>query len=425
MTINTEMQVKDFRAIHHADILLNGITVIAGINGSGKSTLSKLLYSAFENTNRLEDIYIAIYQKSLTNITEIYQQIKMAFPKLEPLRTFIRNLYEKGKRDKARELLVKALDTLRSAIIHDEDNEMAKRIRNIIEYNLNVHGTIDEVLQSVLTTFDSAEEAREKNMANRPIKELDAAMADEFDENSLLEYVSLSEYGVPFFDKKVSKVPILHYIKNTTYIDSPLAINFSERPYRHDDWKRDSLDEKLRMDGIKDYNKDIYSYISRDIIKGEALLSENMEEIYYTREDGQAFALQDCATGVKSFAMLQMLLRNGHINDRSLIIIDEPEAHLHPQWIVEYAKVVVELNKQVGAKFFIATHSTDMVSALRYIAEKEKTLDKLAYYNAVVAKDAPYMFDYKPLGIDIEPIFESFNKSFSLIEKYGEDNGEV
>ena len=75
MTINTEMQVKDFRAIHHADILLNGITVIAGINGSGKSTLSKLLYSAFENTNRLEDIYVAIYQKSLTNITEIYQQL--------------------------------------------------------------------------------------------------------------------------------------------------------------------------------------------------------------------------------------------------------------------------------------------------------------------------------------------------------------
>jgi hypothetical protein len=27
------------------------------------------------------------------------------------------------------------------------------------------------------------------------------------------------------------------------------------------------------------------------------------------------------------------------------------------------------------------------------------------------------------LGHDIEPIFESFNKSFDLIEKYGVDNG--
>ena len=42
-----KISVKDFRAIHSADIDLNGITVIAGVNGSGKSTLSRLLYTIF------------------------------------------------------------------------------------------------------------------------------------------------------------------------------------------------------------------------------------------------------------------------------------------------------------------------------------------------------------------------------------------
>ena len=42
-----KISVKDFRAVHSADIDLNGITVIAGVNGSGKSTLSRLLYTIF------------------------------------------------------------------------------------------------------------------------------------------------------------------------------------------------------------------------------------------------------------------------------------------------------------------------------------------------------------------------------------------
>ena len=38
------IKINDFRAIKSADIILNGITVVAGLNGCGKSTISKLLY---------------------------------------------------------------------------------------------------------------------------------------------------------------------------------------------------------------------------------------------------------------------------------------------------------------------------------------------------------------------------------------------
>ena len=48
-----KITVKDFRAIHSADIALNGITVIAGVNGSGKSTLSRLLYTIFDKVKTL------------------------------------------------------------------------------------------------------------------------------------------------------------------------------------------------------------------------------------------------------------------------------------------------------------------------------------------------------------------------------------
>ena len=55
----------------------------------------------------------------------------------------------------------------------------------------------------------------------------------------------------------------------------------------------------------------------------------------FTRADGKTFDLNEVATGIKAFSIIQLLLKNGHIDNRTLLIIDEPESHLHPQWIVE------------------------------------------------------------------------------------------
>ena len=115
-----------------------------------------------------------------------------------------------------------------------------------------------------------------------------------------------------------------------------------------------------------------------------------------------------------------MLLKSLYLDENTLLIIDEPEAHLHPQWIVEYARLIILLHKRLGVKFFIASHSTDMVSALRYISEKDKCLSSVSYY---VAEEDSYKrnsYIFKSLDQDIEPIFESFNKSFKVLEGYVE-----
>jgi predicted ATPase len=142
------------------------------------------------------------------------------------------------------------------------------------------------------------------------------------------------------------------------------------------------------------------------------------DEFKFKRVDGAVFNLLDVATGIKAFSILQLLLKNGHLNEKTLLIIDEPESNLHPQWIIEYARVIVLLNKALGVKFFIASHNPDMVSAIRYISEKEGVLKNVNFYLANKQENT-FVYNYHYLDKNIDPIFESFNIAINRINQYG------
>ena len=400
-----KISVKDFRAIHCADIDLNGITVIAGVNGSGKSTLSKLLYTIFNKVKALDDVYWNAFRLEIQPIEEVGQQI------YDTLKPSDFGLIIGGEVKDERENIQKCVSLLAESFSQDEKT---KRLVSIIKYNLGVDIKGREDLNIILDKFDEAVARYEDRKRNRSFEELGNEIASELQDDDIIRKVSVSEYGYTFFGPGVESVPLLHSVKFCTYIDTPKKL---EIPFSYSEW------DYINSQKDATHNQEISKYLSDNILKGDASYSEQSKTLIYQRNDGQTFDLSQSATGVQAFAFLQLLLKKGLINDRSLIIIDEPEAHLHPQWIVEYAKVLVELNKKTKARFFIATHSTDMVSALRYISEKEETLDHLSYYRAVPTDADAYTYDYQNMGTDIEPIFESFNKSYELIEKYGTDNG--
>jgi len=192
---------------------------------------------------------------------------------------------------------------------------------------------------------------------------------------------------------------------------------FSENHY----W--DDLNEKLQYPKNINSKSHLSDIIETDIIKGDISFEESSSPIedegfIFTRVDGAIFNLIQCATGIKSFAIIQLLLKNGFLNEKTLLIIDEPEAHLHPQWIIEYARLLVLINKEIGTKFFIATHNPDMVSALKYISEKENSLSKINFYLSKRDSDS-FNYTFYHLGTDIEEIFSSFNIAIDRINLYG------
>jgi hypothetical protein len=287
-----------------------------------------------------------------------------------------------------------------------EDNK--KKENTEPESLSNVFAKIDELIKSHFNAAIGKINAR-------PASVFEAALSGVFSEGILPGHLEVQEYDEPIYSKDKSNLSIPFSIQNVIYTDTPMVIG--KEGTGVDYWN--DLNELLKKRG-RPVLSDLSQMISSEVIKGDVSVDESPSGrgFLYKRADGISFDLQDCATGIKSFAILQLLLNNGELNDKTLLIIDEPEVHLHPQWIVEYARIIVLLNKHLGVKFFIASHDPDFVGAIRYISEKQGNLDKVNYYLADRSA-TDYVYNYQHLGVDIEPIFKSFNRALERIDLYG------
>jgi len=432
------VNIQGFRAVQEADITLNGITVVAGENGCGKSTLSKFLYYVFKSSHE----YDRLVEEDLNNKLSKYRYF------LDILRE---DLYSNLKQDDDAAAL-EAWNLYRSLLCDEKltnksywnhtfdylnkqykavslDISRVERLKAILCDVLDTNPeekNFDELLKlfraNINELFNVAQIDKHERHANLLKKEL----AIKFSRSRLPEKYKIAEFNSLIIadDKDTFMKP--HSIQQVAYVDTPMLLGIDKSEY--DYWN--SLNEVLYNQSEEaDYNTDINRVIAKDILKGDAsveemnALTDPVNVFIYQREDGTRFNLLECATGIKSFSILQMLLKNGFLNKYSLLIIDEPESHLHPQWIIEYARLIVLLNKQVGVKFFIASHNPDMVSAIKYISEKEEVDHNLNFYMAEPGK-SPYQYTYRHLGAGIEPIFESFNIALDRISLYGTKNEE-
>ena len=142
--------------------------------------------------------------------------------------------------------------------------------------------------------------------------------------------------------------------------------------------------------------------------------------LVYVREDGLHIALLDCSQGIKLFGIMYALLKYGGINEKTFLIVDGVDGYLHPTWLVEYARILVFIRKNLGTRIVISSHYPGMVSAIKYISEKEGVQGGLNFYLAEADAENAYRYTYAPQGNDIENIFGSFNRAFELLDGYGE-----
>lgn len=112
------------------------------------------------------------------------------------------------------------------------------------------------------------------------------------------------------------------------------------------------------------------STIIQETIGGE-FKKENQKFGFNKYLIGKALKIElaNTAFGIKSFGLLQLLNENGYLNKKYLLVLDEPEVHLHPQWQLKYAKIIIELVKN-GIFVIVNTHSPYMLQALKFYSDK-------------------------------------------------------
>ncbi len=444
---NYKYIISNYHAIKSAEIALNGITVLAGENGCGKSTLSRWLYYLINGTRLFEEFTLRNYEKKVNRLLSIQN-----IPARE-MRYFLQTgdddrIYDydfrrtsptlKRGREKEKDIQqflemsvqnIRAFGELLAEFL--EKSKAGARRERILRY-LNI-----EMPQDKQTYRDFAEEFVERNIrllnqiTEKMHSEIEIRSLNQFIDNIKNEYketdaapinIQLYEDGVELIDNE--RISSLFNLQRAIYIDTPMALSNSDsdnffweelKQYAFSDREDIGFEEKKILQRIK------------NIIQGEAKIIEaaspfDEEELHYVSADKKInIEIEKTATGFRTFTYLQRLLENGYFTPDSLLMIDEPEAHLHPQWVVEYARLLVLLQKKIGLKIMIATHNPDMVAALRSIAEREGILPNVSFYIAKKS-NVSHQYEYKNLGSEIGEIFESFNIALSRIESYGASN---
>ncbi len=203
-------------------------------------------------------------------------------------------------------------------------------------------------------------------------------------------------FGDGLQDLEVLREDLDKYITNMYFIETPLVWSFQEM------FQSSELVEsymKSRKQNIEMHYpfllKDLYfnlstkldsSYIPNgakekllEIMKGE--FKEDDNGIFHFHKNNKILNLFNVATGIKSFGILQVLLDNNRLTATSLIILDEPEVHLHPKWQLKMAEIIVEL-VQNGVKVLVNSHSPYMIEALKRYSELFNVDNKTNFYLA-------------------------------------------
>ena len=376
-----KLRVDNFALIKHAEIDIDGITVIAGNNNSGKSTVGKILYSMFNALNDLDDKirsqreeqlmdavrysfyetaresrYISRYPVTHYIVQRVLNDIENGEIGWESILTSIRERFGLELSPEAKAKLQKEVEVVctwpRERLLMDS---LQSSFQGVFNRQIN-------------SLYQVGEEAKVDLLIKDTITSLS------FQQNDLVSYTSS-----------------ISLINKAIYYSSPLVIDFIDG-WRYPDVLMRNLCRLLVKYG--DVVTDDQNLFAQSIQQGrlEGVIQKIKSVIPgQLVRDGRNYALQlpncsepvnlkNLSTGIKAFMVLKMLIEASIINRRDVLILDEPEIHLHPTWQLIYAELIVLLQKEFDLSVVITTHSNFFLDAIETYTKKYQTYDKLHLY---------------------------------------------
>ena len=427
-----KLKLKNIGKIREAEINIEGITVIAGENNTGKSTVGKTLYAL---CNAFHDVKGNIREARISSIAKtlqvnyamslslrqihhiVHEEIDELLKSIPGRREIIKGLISQFRARQRKTLLAEGDESEPDTIT---DEKAIKRIEQVLNlpYEMLVAST-------VLGTFDM--EFRDKicytlNQDNAEIelsekdKSLYVKISDNVQHSPNDNLINVSQ---PFFqtDKAI-------------YIDNAVDLFETEASFNHQGafrraWQAksenvnpvDSIIARKEWAGILN--------IINQICKGDLIKDNFGDWRYREKESGKSFLLQNVSTGILAFAILKRLIENGSLQENGVLILDEPETHLHPEWQINFAEVIVLLHQEFNFRILINTHSYYFLHALEVFSWLHKVEAQCRFYLAEADGDMAVIEDVTGYTDKIyEKLWKPVKKLKEIEAKLdGEDTG--
>ena len=391
-------------------IEIDGITIIAGENNTGKSTVGKALFSFF---NGFHDIQKQIDESRINSIDILLSRLPRRMRNIRVSENISGEIVNNRISDSAelRKLINEALISNEYSLDEKTLDELVARIKEILDVKDS------ELLKSVLTNRINAEfNGQVANIFN----EDDSKITLEIKSQALSVTIKDQEVAAVDNPSGMSLNTEAVYIDDPFVIDDVYASSYRYFAYEHKAWLRNKLRKYVLDDNIvneyitKKKLENVYSRISL-AIDGELVRSNNSIDIGYRRKnDDKVLDIHNLSTGMKTFAIIKMLLMNGTVEENGTIILDEPEIHLHPDWQLVLAETIVLLQNVFGLHILITTHSPYFLRAIQVYSAKHGIADRCRYYLSELNNDRKAVIS--DVSDDIEKIYAKLASSLQRLE---------
>ena len=382
-TNGMKLHIENFMKIARADIQVDGLTVIAGENNTGKSTIGKVLYS-------LSSIYSA-FGARLRAMRRRYVLNPGRFPLLPDLDVdalladttlteeslLERILHE--PQTKTMRLLDEALNDQRVPADDDEwGRQLAKELFSRIL-------KCREIPEDAWEVFAVAEEF-EKNFRGRMSGLVSTGASDaeiiwEDQGKSIRIDITPPSFtcrsNMALFRKAwfVGHPDLMVAIsrggKGTGL--NPIYQSLVREIVASEDGSRNPMVAGMGGEEVLDRLKDVLPGDFKTGDSGQGLL-------IHSPEFPRGLSVEVLSMGLKTFALLRLMLERGVLRERDMLVLDEPEVHLHPAWQLAYANCIVWLQKAYGLTVLVTTHSPYFLKALASYSREGKIADKTSFY---------------------------------------------
>ncbi|MCI8981704.1 MAG: AAA family ATPase [Hungatella sp.] len=117
------------------------------------------------------------------------------------------------------------------------------------------------------------------------------------------------------------------------------------------------------------------------VIDGAVILED--DAFYVIKSDGRKVDFSLEAEGLRKLGLLWKLIRNGLLDDGTILLWDEPEANLNPELYSLVAEILLELQKN-GVQIFVATHSYNFA---KYLEIRRENKEQVMFHNLYLGDD--------------------------------------